>query len=57
MRMLTVHLNRRSLGFLAEVVIVFLLIGFYMNGASLVIAQVAAAPERATTVIVVVSLP
>ena len=55
--MLTVHLNRRSLGFLAEVVIVLFLIGFYMNGASLVIAQVAAAPERATTVIVVVSLP
>jgi len=55
--MLTVHLNRRSLGFLAEVVIVLLLIGFYMNGASLVIAQVAAAPERAPTVIVVVSLP
>ena len=57
MRVLTVHLNRRSLGLLAEVVIVLLLIGFHMYCASLVIAQVAAAPERATTVVVVVTLP
>ena len=57
MRVLTVHLNRRSLGLFAEVVIVLLLIGFHMYGASLVIAQVAAAPERAPTVVVVVTLP
>ena len=48
MRMLTVHLNRCSLGFFVEVVIALLLIGLYVYGASPVIAQVAAAPERAT---------
>lgn len=45
MRVLTVNLNRRSLSFFAEVVIELLLIGLHMYGASLFIAQVAAAPE------------
>lgn len=57
MRVLTVYLNRRSLCLLAEVVIVLFLIGLHMYGASLIIAQVAASPERATTVIAVVPLP
>ena len=57
MRVLTVHLNRRSLGLLAHVVIVLLLIGLHMYGASLVIAQVASAPKRPTTMVFVVPLP
>ena len=56
MRMLTVHLNRRSLSFFAKVVIVLLLIGLHMYGTSLFIAQVAASPKRAPTVVVVVPL-
>ena len=57
MRVLTVHLNRRSLSFFAEVVIELLLVGLHMYGASLFIAQVAATPERPTTMVVVVPLP
>ena len=57
MRMLTVHLNRRSLSFFAEVVIELLLIGLHMYGASLVVAEVAASPKRAPTMVVVVPLP